>query len=322
MQGNQKLPNATNSQVRVFVQVLWVRLRFFALIGGLAAIAIGWPWLQIGWSRLLEYFPTRMSESSVASDREYFCPMDPGVVSLWPSICPVCNMDLIARKKSDAVLLPSGVLDRMQLSPYRIALAGIRTMPVEEMVDEGSQLKWKCVPRTSIVYRSNQSIVYVESMPGMLDAIPVKVIHDDDGKQGEDDKVRVEAAGLEVGKRVVAIGTLLVDAESRLNPNLSTQYFGASNQLAGAQAPAIHRKSSHEEAKHILTEEEQRIVDMQKFCPVTGAPLGSMGTPPFVQLGERRVAICCEGCRKRLEQSPEQYLSWLDQAGQNDQKDE
>jgi Cu(I)/Ag(I) efflux system membrane fusion protein len=53
--------------------------------------------------------------------------MDPGVLSVWPAICPICNMDLVPRNKMDAVLLPEGVVARMQLSPYRIQLAGIKT---------------------------------------------------------------------------------------------------------------------------------------------------------------------------------------------------
>ena len=57
--------------------------------------------------------------------------MDPGVISVWPAICPICNMDLVPRKKMEAVMLPEGVISRMQLSPYRIQLAGIRTSVIE-----------------------------------------------------------------------------------------------------------------------------------------------------------------------------------------------
>jgi YHS domain-containing protein len=56
--------------------------------------------------------------------------MCPGVVSDWPSKCPVCNMTLVRRKKGEATPLPDGVLARMQFSPYRVQLAGIRTSPV------------------------------------------------------------------------------------------------------------------------------------------------------------------------------------------------
>src|SRR5207244_56635 len=47
-----------------------------------------------------------------------------------PSKCPVCNMTLVRRRRGEAVPLPDGVLARMQLSPYRVQLAGITTAPV------------------------------------------------------------------------------------------------------------------------------------------------------------------------------------------------
>ena len=40
-------------------------------------------------------------------------------------------MDLVPRKKMEAQILPEGVVARMQLSPYRIQLAGIRTTLIE-----------------------------------------------------------------------------------------------------------------------------------------------------------------------------------------------
>ncbi len=55
--------------------------------------------------------------------------MDPGIVSDWPGKCGICNMALVRRKRGEAVALPDGVIARMQLSPYRIQLAGIQTSP-------------------------------------------------------------------------------------------------------------------------------------------------------------------------------------------------
>ncbi len=66
---------------------------------------------------------------AISADTEYFCPMDPGVVSDWPGRCGICNMALVRRKRGEALALPDGVVARMQLSPYRIQLAGIQTAP-------------------------------------------------------------------------------------------------------------------------------------------------------------------------------------------------
>lgn len=106
-----------------------VRLRL------LAVLLIGF--LVIGqWETLRNYWETLTASGNgaapgvISSDTEYFCPMCPGVVSDWPSKCSVCNMGLVRRKKGEAIQLPDGVLARMQLSPYRVQLAGIATSEI------------------------------------------------------------------------------------------------------------------------------------------------------------------------------------------------
>ena len=132
---------------------LEVRLRFVIGLLILTGVMAGWPWLRGGWERLTARWHPQHATSAVSGDTEFFCPMDPGVISAWPAICPICNMDLITRKKTDAVLLPEGVLARMQLSPYRVQLAGVRTAPVE-LLKPGSEKEAAdqlIVPVTAVV---------------------------------------------------------------------------------------------------------------------------------------------------------------------------
>ena len=109
-----------------------VRLRI-PIVLVIAAVVVGrWDVLRNYWDRLTRPTPIEsIAEHAVSTDTEYFCPMDPGVVSDWPGRCGVCNMALVRRKKGEATLLPDGVVARMQLSPYRVQLAGIRTSAVE-----------------------------------------------------------------------------------------------------------------------------------------------------------------------------------------------
>ena len=107
-----------------------VRLRI-PIVLVVAALVVGrWEVDRNYWDRLTR---GTLSESialhAVSADTEYFCPMDPGVLSDWPGKCGICNMALVRRKKGEAVVLPDGVMARMQLSPYRIQLAGIQTAP-------------------------------------------------------------------------------------------------------------------------------------------------------------------------------------------------
>ncbi len=66
------------------------------------------------------------------------------------------------------------------------------------------------------------------------------------------------------------------------------------------------------EAMAELSEADRTVALAQKVCPVSGKALGGMGTPIKVTVKGRDVFLCCEGCRERLEASPDEYLAKLD----------
>lgn len=287
---------------------LQVRLRFVVAIVALGILMASWPWLRAAWETTLAKWSTTLIENSVSAVNEFFCPMDPGVVSDWPAICPICNMDLIPREKADANLSPEGAVPRMQISPYRVQLAGVRTAPVQQ-IDSASEsddpLALK-IPITCVIHRNGEPIVYVEIMPGMYEGVSVEL-----GLR-DGDFYRVES-GLTLGQRVVAVGAFLVDAENRLNPELSAIYWGASRESAAdSQPPKAKRSISSEKPASALSEEDKQLVALQRFCPVAKAPLGSMGAPTFVTVKGRKIALCCRGCEAQLSATPERYLNWLD----------
>jgi hypothetical protein len=209
-------------------------------------------------------------------------------------------MDLIPRKKADAVLLPEGVVARMQLSPYRVQLAGIRTVPVEQRLAEGTSESTLVVPVDAVVNHAGERIVYIETMPGMFDGVRVEL-------GPRDGDVYPVLTGLKANQRVVAAGAFLVDAESRLNPSLAVQYFGANAQAASVK-PTLPKRT---ETKPALSGSDQQLVDQQRICPVTQAKLGSMGQPVFTTVQGRRVALCCKGCESTILADPKKYLARL-----------
>jgi len=299
---------------RLLLRGLEVRLRFVIGLLILTGVMAGWPWLRGGWERLTARWHPQHATSAVSGDTEFFCPMDPGVISAWPAICPICNMDLITRKKTDAVLLPEGVLARMQLSPYRVQLAGVRTAPVE-LLKPGSEKEAAdqlIVPVTAVVEHGSDRIVYVETMPGMFDAVRVEL-----GERS--DAGYPVLAGLKAGQRVVAAGAFLVDAESRLNPSVATQYFGANAQTAANQPPPLPQKMSAKRTPvEPLSEADQALVLQQRICPVTEAKLGSMGQPVAVTVQNRKIFLCCRGCEASMKADPEKFLARLNAARPED----
>jgi hypothetical protein len=111
-------------------RLVYVRLRFLIVLA-IAFLAVSqWETIRNRWDRTVRGGGVDPTRQAVSSDTEYFCPMDPGVLADWPSKCPICNMTLVRRKRGDATPLPEGVIARMQFSPYRLQLAGIRTVPV------------------------------------------------------------------------------------------------------------------------------------------------------------------------------------------------
>jgi len=77
------------------------------------------------------------------------------------------------------------------------------------------------VPESAVVNSGLRKIVYRESAPGVFDMVEVRVAP----KAGEFYPV---LSGLAASDRVATAGAFLVDAENRLNPAASAQYFGAS----------------------------------------------------------------------------------------------
>jgi Cu(I)/Ag(I) efflux system membrane fusion protein len=114
------------------ILVKLARLRFVAILLVIGLVITQWDLLTAHYEKW-----TRPA-ASVAAARggfEWFCPMHPAVVRDNPKDkCPICFMPLSKRKKGevgDAEPLPAGIVSRVQLSPYRVVLAGVNTWRVD-----------------------------------------------------------------------------------------------------------------------------------------------------------------------------------------------
>ena len=126
-----------------FLVLVNLRLRFIGILVVIGLIIMKWDTLNAYYDRWTR--PTNPAEAQ-GSDVEYFCPMHPSVVRDNPrEKCPICFMPLSKRKKGSGVaeVLPAGVVSRVQLSPYRIVLAGIQTWPVDyRTINKRSHSRW------------------------------------------------------------------------------------------------------------------------------------------------------------------------------------
>lgn len=423
--------------IRDIVSISSARFRYVLAVGLFLSILAAWPYLR---NTIDKYLVAVPASGAVSADTEYWCPMCPGVLSDWPAKCPVCNMTLVRRQKGEMTPLPDGVVARVQLSPYRIQLAGLRTSPVEyrrlmcnvviaglleakresgtqaplaiqadvyepdaSMVSIGQTAQVRIdtfadeeslgrivdisqselgpsrkrivvrvenpkgeyrpglyasahfqtplamlessrraerlsaqdltavslfthtyaspatitvmgthyaastggltlsIPESAVIDTGAKRFVYTVSMPGVYDAVEVQL-----GRRcGDYYPVR---GGLDAGQLVVTTGSILLDAETRLNPNVAAGYFGSGTRIVPTQTlPTVQPNTPPAPS----VESDSSLIAKQKICPVTGEPLGSMGAPVRVAIAGRSVFVCCKGCEKPLLKKPDEYLAKL-----------
>jgi len=216
------------SRIVLAIRVFQVRLRFFIVLL-VAFVVVGkWDVLRNYWDRLTRgKTPETMHPAS--ADTEYYCPMCPGVLSDWPSKCPVCNMNLVRRKRGEAVPLPDGVMARMQFSPYRLQLAGIRTSPVlyqpltYEITALGVVESDPRRPRgPAAAELSVKTEVFEKDAPLLAEGQVVGATNDAfAGQEPFAGKVRALAAQLDAETHTLAVWLDLNDPQHRLRPLMS-----------------------------------------------------------------------------------------------------
>lgn len=211
------------------------------------------------------------------------------------------------------------------IEPWKTAAATTaRVMPVGQHGGQSARPAFLVVPERAVIDSGVKKVVYVEREPGLFEGVEVEL----GPRQGNYYPV---LKGLSAGDRVAAAGGFLLDAETRLNPAAASTYFGASGgpqataaSPSAAPAPAarhIHPANPSaaapeaeapnpaiEKALNRLSPEDRATALAQRVCPITGAPLGSMGTPIKISLAGQTVFLCCRGCDARAKNNPQQTL--------------
>ena len=168
------------------ILVKLARLRFIAILAAIGIVITQWDTLVAYYEK---WTRPKATTSAVASDTEFFCPMHPAVVrDTGKEKCPICFMPLSKRKKGEQTTesLPAGIVNRVQLSPYRVVLAGVKTWEVAE------------IPLTKEI----QAVGYVEFNERGLKNVSARV-------KGRLDELAVNETG-----QMVAAGDLLASLYS------------------------------------------------------------------------------------------------------------
>jgi Cu(I)/Ag(I) efflux system membrane fusion protein len=159
------------------------------------------------------------------------------------------------------------------------------------------------VPDSAVIDTGRLKIVYREASPKVFEGVEVRL-----GPRmavpGDTTAFYPVLKGLRNGDKVVTNGSFLIDAETRLNRSAGSIYFGGSGGSGGTSKVAV-RPSTPEE----VSEKDQRLINAQRWCPVTGKRLGSMGTPLKVMLKGQPVFLCCSGCKDDAEQNQGKTLA-------------
>jgi Cu(I)/Ag(I) efflux system membrane fusion protein len=242
--------------------------------------------------------------------RVYICLDHPATIALAPGACPIDDNARAAR----ALLEHQRVRFWCPMHPaitadhpgeHCAACGGMALEPrILSFQPAGKVLS---IPRSAVIDGGAKKVVFVESMPGMFDGVEVEV----GPRCGEFYPV---VQGVEAGQRVAVAGAFLLDAETRLNPSLASAYFGAGRAEHHGASPAhATARAAPEPADALagLSPEDRALAQRQKLCPVTGKPLGSMGTPARANARGTPVFLCCDGCKGALARDPEKYLAKL-----------
>ena len=179
------------------------------------------------------------------------------------------------------------------------------------ITDSGGGSETVVIPRDAVLMAGNNSVIYVETEPGRFEIRPV-VLGPTVG-----DQIAIRS-GLQEGELVATRGNFLIDSQMQLAGNPSLIDPAKVTRTADeAESSEVHS------ALAVLSEADRALAERQSICPVTRMPLGSMGTPPKIDVHGRPVFICCEGCRQRLLDDSDRYLAELGMtsSGQHRQPD-
>ena len=172
------------------------------------------------------------------------------------------------------------------------------------------------VPEPAVIDTGKQKVVYRESLPNTFEGVLVELgakLYAADGAV-----YYPVLSGVNEGDRVVAAGSFLLDAETRLNPAMGSIYIGGSGG-GGAGGATVRPTTPDDEGQKVaaalakLSPEDKKLALAQRTCPIQGTTLGAMGVPVKLTLDGKPVFLCCKGCIAEAQANPAKTLARVEE---------
>ena len=268
------------------------------------------------WKTLLAADAARVGSSARAEGDVFACPMHGEALALAPGKCPRCGLALerkeVARDHRTIWWCPMHQDVRATAPGAKCDRCGGMVL-VPRVVPVSKPGEILAVPEQAVIDTGSRKVVYVERESGLFEGVLVEL------------GPRVGAfypvvGGLRAGDRVASEGSFLIDAETRLNPAAASTYVGASGGPSSsgkepappsAASPKLDAPPAAPRSRAIdvdkwtgLSADDKRAAEAQGTCPISGEPLGSMGTPAKLVVQGHAVFLCCRGCEEKALADP------------------
>jgi hypothetical protein len=89
----------------------------------------------------------------------------------------------------------------------------------------------------------------------------------------------------------------------------SDKQQGTSGQASGSTGTQTGEDAKVQDNLAKLSAEDRQLAEAQRTCPVSGEPLGGMGTPVKVTLDGQAVFLCCRSCDREAREDPGKTLA-------------
>jgi Cu(I)/Ag(I) efflux system membrane fusion protein len=263
----------------------------------------------------LDFVYPHLDESSRTLTVRFHLPnpdhqLRPGMYATVTIQVPANEVDLLARTVAEswARSHTTDLLAQALAAPASPTTAGVG--PLLRVAERYAALQRGlvlAVPESAVIDTGRLKIVYRQASPDVYEGVLVE-LGPRMAEPGSPTAFYPVLRGLDSGDRVVTNGAFLVDAETRLNPAAGSIYFGGSGGKAGQAAVAVRPSTPAD-----LGDEDRRLIEAQRVCPITGKALGSMGTPVKLKVQNQTVFLCCDGCKAKALADPSRTLRRIEE---------